>query len=147
MADVHLGRLARLLRMLGFDTAYNTAWSKPQLLKTAVTENRILLSRNRALSKNPFLQSFIVDSEKAPQQLEGVLTYFQLYHLLRPFSRCMVCNHPLQPVAKEAVLQLLQPQTLCHHQQFWQCPHCSRVYWQGSHYNRMLQQIRGLKQG
>lgn len=144
LADVHLGRLARQLRMLGFDTAYSAAWSKPQLLKTAVSENRILLTRQTALAQNPFLQTFIIESEHTAAQLAQVIAHFGVHHI-QPFTRCMVCNFLLEPVPKAEVLHLLQPVTIQEFHHFWQCPQCSRVYWQGSHYQRMMQQVNQLK--
>lgn len=147
VADVHLGRLARMLRMLGFDTAYDAAWTKPQLLKTAVAENRTLLSRNSTLSKNPFVQTLLITTENAPEQLAQVVGHFALQKSMRPFSRCIVCNYPIQPAAKEAVLHLLQPETIRRYESFWQCPNCSRVYWQGSHFDRMMRHIQQLEKG
>ena len=144
VADVHLGRLARQLRMLGFDTAYNSTWSKPQLLKTAVSENRILLTRQKALSQNPFLLTLIIESEHTAAQLAQVITHFGRHHI-DPFTRCMACNCVLERVPKANVLHLLQPATIQEFHHFWQCPQCSRVYWQGSHYQRMMQQVNQLK--
>lgn len=142
IADVHLGRLAKSLRLLGLDTLYTNHWSKPELIRLAVTEHRVLLSRNAALAPNPFTRTLIITSEDPVQQLEQVVLHFSLTdQQLNPYSRCLVCNEPIVPVPKEAVAHLIPEQTRLYYHRFWQCPQCLRVYWKGAHYQRMQELI------
>lgn len=143
VADVHLGKLARLLRMLGFDTAYRNDSALMELLITSDEETRILLSRNASLSKtHPGL--FIVTDEDALVQLKQVVQWFDLKNHFQPFSRCMVCNGVLDNVPKESIAHLLQKNTAGYFDQFWQCRDCRRIYWKGSHYERMLKTIENI---
>jgi hypothetical protein len=145
IADVHLGRLARMLRMLGFDTVYSNAFSNGELVNTALEQQRILLSRNRAIGKHyPLLTTFFISHDDPAAQLREVLQHFHLLPHIHPFSRCMVCNGILEPVLKEAILDKLPEKTAVYYHEFWQCTHCRRIYWKGPHYNRMLRLIQKI---
>lgn len=146
VADVHLGKLAKALRMLGFDTVYHNGFTKAGLIKIAVAENRVLLSRNASLEANPFIRVFIIQDEDPDAQLRQVITHFQLGAYITPFTRCLICNDLLQPVAKPEVVHRLPENTRLHFNEFWQCASCRRVYWKGSHYDRMQQIVQQIKQ-
>jgi len=147
IADVHLGKLARMLRMLGFDTAYNNAFSNAALISIALEQHRVLLSRNGIIGrKHPALTTFFISHDEPEAQLENVLQHFHLLPHIHPFSRCMVCNGILESVSKEDILEQLLEKTAIYYHQFWQCTNCKRIYWKGPHYNRMMrfiQQITG----
>ena len=146
VADVHLGKLAKTLRMLGFDTAYKNSFTTKELVAVAIKEGRILLSRNAAIGKkNDYIKTFVVQSEEYFEQLKSVLQHFQLKNKWQPFSRCMVCNGKLRIVLKEMISELLAENTWKHFNEFWQCSECNRVYWKGSHYNRMFVLIERLQ--
>ena len=139
IADVHMGKLARMLRMLGFDTMYNNAFSNAGLISIALEQDRVLLSRNRAIGrKHPALTTFFISHDEPEAQLENVLQHFQLLQHIQPFSRCMVCNGILEPVLKEDILEQLPEKTAIYYHEFWQCTNCKRIYWKGPHYNRMM---------
>lgn len=144
IADVHLGKLARLLRMLGFDIVYRNDYTSKELLKISDEENRILLSRNVALSKTHPDKCFIVSDEDPLVQLKQVIQHFDLNDRFQPFSRCMVCNGTLESVSKESIANLLQKNTSSYFNEFWQCKDCGRIYWKGSHYERMLKTIENI---
>lgn len=137
IADVHLGRLAKSLRMLGFDTVYSNSMPLPELLRLAHAEQRILLTRNTRLAQNPFIIKLILSSENPKQQLQEVASKFSLGTKLQPFSRCIRCNSLLEKVAKGNIVYLLPPNTAAAFEEFWQCAHCCQLYWKGSHYERM----------
>jgi uncharacterized protein with PIN domain len=147
IADVHLGKLARMLRMLGFDTVYSNAFSNAELVSIALEQERVLLSRNAAIGKkHPALITYFISHDDPEVQLEDVLQHFHLLQHIQPFTRCIVCNGILEPVSKEAVLTQLPEKTAVYYHEFWQCTNCKRVYWKGPHYNRMnslLQKITG----
>jgi uncharacterized protein len=145
IADVHLGRLAKMLRMMGIDTAYQNDYTKDQLLIQALNESRILLSRNAALASAQGIRCFIITSEQPEMQLKAVLDEFTLKDKLQPFTRCLLCNGTLHQQPKEAVRHLLQPNTANYFNEFWQCSTCNHIYWKGSHYDRMLQLIKRME--
>lgn len=145
IADVHLGRLAKWLRMLGFDTLYNNAFASGELVTLAGEENRILLSRNSTHSKNDSIDSLIITHEEPALQLQQVIQHFDLKESFRPFTRCLVCNGFLENVSKEAVLSRLQPNTAAFFHEFWQCLDCKRIYWKGSHFDRMMKMIESMQ--
>ena len=144
IADVHLGKLARLLRMLGFDTVYKNDFTLDELVKISDEENRILLSRNASLLKTHPDKCFIVSDEDPLVQLKQVIQHFGLNDRFQPFSRCIVCNGILESVSKENIAYLLQKNTASYFTEFWQCKDCQRIYWKGSHYDRMLKTIENI---
>jgi uncharacterized protein with PIN domain len=144
IADVHLGKLARLLRLLGFDTVYNNSFTATDLLTISKEQERILLSRNVLLAKVAGIKTFITTSEEPTTQLKQVVEHFELKKQFHPFSRCMVCNAPLQVVTKEKINNVLEKNTSMYFNEFWQCSNCRRIYWKGSHYERMLKTIENV---
>jgi uncharacterized protein len=144
VADVHLGKLARYLRLVGFDTIYNNSYTNKDLERIAIVENRILLSRNIAFAKNLRVKSFITKSENAFTQLKQAAEHFNLKNRVHPFSRCLLCNGRLEEVSKEKILDRLEQNTINYYEEFWQCQDCDHIYWKGSHYNRMFNLIEEL---
>nr|BAL57514.1 hypothetical conserved protein [uncultured Chloroflexota bacterium] len=144
--DNHLGRLTAHLRMLGLDALYHNDFQDKELLARALSENRILLSRDRRLLMHKTLQQGCLLYSTDPQeQLRQVVQRYHLLHWIRPFQRCMRCNHPLEPIAKEAILDRLLPLTRLYYNEFAHCPACDQIYWKGSHYERMEEFIRALR--
>jgi uncharacterized protein len=143
--DVHLGRLAAYLRMLGFDTLYRNDYADEELAAIAGDgERRILLTRDAGLLKRGAVtHGYYVRETNARRQLREIVTRFDLARLCRPFTRCMRCNTPLEDVAKEEVAAELPPRTAEAHHEFRRCPGCGRVYWKGAHYRRMLEMLPG----
>lgn len=142
IADVHLGKLAKALRLLGFDTLYNNNAIPQQLLATAGEQQRVLLSRYAPFTKALGSLSFTITSANPTEQLQEVVTHFQLKNAIQPFTRCLVCNGPLKTVSKAVINHLLEPNTRAAFNEFWQCKNCQRIYWKGSHYERMLQLVQ-----
>lgn len=136
--DVHLGRLAAYLRMLGFDSTYDNAASDPELARISSAQQRILLTRDRGLLKRSAVtRGYWVRQTGGRRQAAEVVGRFDLARSFRPFTRCMACNAILQMVAKEEVRPLLPPRAAASHDEFLRCPRCARVFWKGSHYRRM----------
>lgn len=145
--DVHLGRLAEYLRLLGFDTLYRNDYDDPELAQVAGDEARILLTRDLGLLKRSrVLYGSFVRSTDPQQQVIEVLSRFDFFSQLAPFRRCSRCNGLLQPVAKEAILERLQPATQQQHDEFHLCQGCGQIYWKGSHFGRMQQFIAQIQQ-
>lgn len=137
ICDVHLGKLAKWLRMLGFDTAYENYFINSELVNIALAEHRFLFSRNKAFEKSNSIQFFHINNENPEEQLFKIISHFQLKDKFHPFTRCIVCNGLLKPSAKSEVEKYLQRNTAEHFNEFWQCTNCNRIYWKGSHYERM----------
>ncbi|WP_128547063.1 Mut7-C RNAse domain-containing protein [Larkinella soli] len=138
--DTHLGRLAGYLRMLGFDTLYRNDYDDPELAEVSARENRILLTRDRGLLMHGIVQyGYYVRYTQPQAQVREVIGRYGLAGLVRPFTRCLHCNGLLIPVAKEVVLEQLPPLVREAQETFFRCPDCGKVYWPGTHYERMRQ--------
>jgi len=136
--DVHLGKLVKALRLLGFDSCYRNDYSDKAIAAIAEAENRIALTRDVGLLKQKAIRwGYWLRSQHLEAQLEEVMSYFHLKEKLRPFTRCMECNGLIAAVPKESVLGQLPLKTKEYFDEFYQCTSCSRVYWKGSHYERM----------
>lgn len=145
LLDNHLGRLAAYLRMLGFDCLYRNDYSDGELAAILETDERILLTRDRGLlMRRVVTHGYCPRSLDSLDQLREVMRRFDLAGRISPFHRCLRCNHPLETVSKEAVLDRLEPLTKLHFEEFRICPACQQIYWKGSHYERMQEIIRGL---
>jgi uncharacterized protein with PIN domain len=143
--DGHLGRLAAYLRMLGFDTLYRNDYDDPQLARISAEEHRILLTRDRGLLMRSAVTHGYCVREAAPwRQLAEVVERFDLHGCVAPFTRCMVCNELLREVAKEAVAGRMPAVSRAHYDEVWECPGCARVFWKGSHYQRMLRLLAAI---
>lgn len=139
VVDVHLGTLARRLRLLGFDTLYRNDYRDPEIIAIAMRERRIVLTRDRGILRNRCVtHGYLVRSTNPTEQLREVLERFDLREQLSPFTRCLRCNGGISPVARERIEHLLEPLTKGHHDEFYRCSDCGHVYWKGSHYQRLL---------
>ena len=146
--DLHLGRLAAYLRMMGFDTLYRNDYGDEELARTSSGEHRILLTRDIGLLKRAMVtHGCYVRETNARRQLAEVMRRFDLARLARPFTRCLRCNTPLVPAAREEVAHSVPPRTLALHDEYLRCPGCGGVYWKGSHYRRMQALIGSLDSG
>ncbi len=146
--DVHLGRLAAYLRMLGFDTLYKNDCDDPALAEISAGEHRILLTCDRLLlMRKQVTHGYFVRNRQPQQQLLEILSRFHLYDNLKPFTRCMHCNGKTQPVEKQAIETQLLPKTKKYYNEFFQCDSCKKIYWKGSHYLKMQEMISSVNKG
>lgn len=140
--DGHLGRLTAYLRILGLDCLYRNDYSDPALVAISMAEGRILLTRDRRLLMHKAIQDgCLIRSLDPKTQLREVVQRYNLSQWIRPFRRCLRCNHELQPVEKQAILERLLPLTRLYFDEFQICPNCQQIYWKGSHYERMRQLV------
>jgi uncharacterized protein with PIN domain len=137
--DVNLGKLARRLRMLGFDALYDNRYEDAEVADIAAAEGRIVLTRDRRLLfAKRITHGYWVRSTDPRRQVDEVLTRFDLRRQIRPFRRCMRCNGLLREVVPKAeVLDRLEPKTKLYYERFYQCGGCGKVYWEGSHIEDM----------
>lgn len=146
VADAHLGRLSHYLRMLGFDTWHGEDPGDSALVALARDEGRILLTRDKALLMHRGVtHGCYLPPDDPQEQLAYLVKRLQLCGTIRPFSRCMECNQPLQPLSREAAVEKVPNDILSDpRQDFLLCPSCDKAYWRGSHYDRMKERILGL---
>lgn len=136
--DIHLGKLASLLRLLGFDTLYKNDYDDPELAGISRNEGRILLTRDRGLLKrSQVTHGYCVRQHNPRAQIKEVLQRFDLARGISPFSRCLRCNGLIQAVGKNEILQLVPVGVQKRFVSFYRCDSCHRVYWEGSHYEKL----------
>jgi uncharacterized protein with PIN domain len=149
--DVHLGKLATHLRILGFDALYRNDYDDEELAAIASREHRMLLTQDRGLLKRSSITyGYAVRSDKPEVQVREVLERFDLYEAIAPLQRCPRCNGTLESVTKEAVADQLPLYTRLSYDEFSQCQDCQQVYWKGAHYDRIqsfIQQCRSTHWG
>ena len=145
VTDAHLGKLARYLRLVGFDTLFFNDIGDQRLVEISVSERRILLTRDRALlMRRTITHGRYVHAIEPWLQLAEVVERLDLAGQIRPFSRCMVCNGSIVAAQKDLIEEELPDQVIRQHDQFWRCRDCQKIYWQGSHYSNLLKSIAGL---
>ena len=146
VADGHLGKLVRDLRLLGIDVAYDAAAEDRQLVEIASRNNRALLTRDRRLLMHAALKhGYFLRSQNPLEQTIEVLRRFNPGSMSSPFSRCLRCNALLESAEKEKVIGQLEPLTKIYYEEFRRCTGCGQVYWSGSHFTKLqkrLEQIR-----
>lgn len=136
--DTHLGKLATYLRLLGFDTLYRNDYPDEALAHLSSTQQRILLTRDRGLLKRSIVtHGYCIRHIEPRQQVIEVLRRFKLFDQVKPLVRCTRCNGLLAPVDKEVILHHLNAETKKYYDEFSRCQDCGRVYWRGSHYQRI----------
>lgn len=138
LCDQHLGKLVRLLRFAGFDTAWDPSLREPQLALLASREGRTVVSRHRALLKrNQVNSGLLIRSNHADEQLTEVLRRFRLAGRVAAVGRCTRCNGPLVATAKQDVPVPIPPLTAAWREQYWLCAHCGHLFWEGTHVARL----------
>jgi hypothetical protein len=146
VADGHLGKLARDLRLLGFDTVYRNDADDTALMHTAIEEQRALLTRDRRLLMHARIRDgYCPRSDFVEDQIVEVMHRFDLRGGVRPYTRCLRCNGALEAVEKSAVMQELEALTKIYYEDFRRCRDCARVYWSGSHFAKLEARIEGIR--
>jgi len=146
VADCMLGRLAKWLRILGFDVLYFRKAEDPALVAVARREGRVLLTRDTGLIERPAKRAgrLCGRSDAWEDQVVQVLEEYGLWDEVRPNTRCVVCNLPLKPLSRERARNLVTPYVGERASAFALCPGCERVYWQGTHHGDMEKKIARL---
>jgi hypothetical protein len=136
--DVHLGKLATYLRLLGFDALYRNDYDDDELAQISSEEQRILLTQDRGLLKrSKVTYGYSVRSGNPEEQTAEVLQRFNLHHKIAPLQRCPRCNGELESVEKAAIEDQLPHYTRLSYDEFSQCQNCQQIYWKGAHYTRL----------
>lgn len=146
VADCHLGKLARDLRLLGFDVAYDHDADDRQLLAIMRESNRALLTRDRRLLMHAIVRhGYYLRSQNPINQTIEVLRRFDLFSAIAPFTRCLRCNAPLEEVKKNEVIQRLEPLTKIYYEEFRRCIGCGQIYWAGSHFSKLQERLKEIR--
>ncbi len=143
LLDVHLGKLTSFLRMLGFDSWYRNDYEDEELARISAEETRILLTRDLGLLKRSIVTyGYYIRATEPETQVRELLQRYDLFNLVQLCGRCVSCNGLLQPVEKELILHRLLPQTKEEIDEFKICGECAKIYWQGSHYDKIQEFVR-----
>lgn len=145
VADVHLGKLTRFLRLSGFDVFYKCHFNDPDIIKCALREKRIILTRDRRmLHVKEVVHGCCLHSQDAVEQLQQLNERYSLSKVADPFSRCLSCNGLLHNVDKKLIIDQLEPKTIRYYSDFKQCGSCGKVFWKGSHIESLMKVLGGI---
>jgi uncharacterized protein with PIN domain len=146
VADVHLGRLAKYLRMIGIDVLYKNNFNDDEIVRISLNEKRAILTKDRGiLKRNEVTHGYWLRSTKVKEQTIEVLKRFDLKNQIKEFSRCIECNQLLKQVQKKEILDELPLKVAQKQNEFYRCPSCKKLFWKGTHYHRMLSFIQSVK--
>ena len=136
--DVHLGKLARHMRLLGFDTIYDNSYADKTIALHSQNENRIVLTRDIGLLKNKIIsRGYWIRQTDPEKQIREILDTFDLYRKCQPFTRCIECNGLLEEIEKKEIDRFIPPLAKKYYAHFMQCHSCKRIYWEGTHYQKL----------
>ncbi len=143
--DVHLGKLARRLRLLGFDCLYQNDFADAEIMQLSLEQGRIILTCDRGILKHrQVLFGYLVRSDQVDVQVREVLARYLLFDRIRPWLRCISCNGLLERVEKAAIEHRLEPKTRLYYEDFHHCIDCDRLYWKGSHFEKINRWLETL---
>ncbi|MCL0088547.1 Mut7-C RNAse domain-containing protein [Dehalococcoidia bacterium] len=149
IVDLNVGKLAKRLRMLGYDALFINGLDDNELVRIALKEGRVLLTRDtgilrRGVAFTGKIKVVLIEADNVREQLRQVVETLHLEWGSDPFSLCLECNEPLIPRRKEEVRDLVPPYVLQTQEQYVQCPGCNRIYWRGTHWQRMREELAEL---
>ena len=149
IVDLNCGKLAKWLRMIGYDTKLFDHQDDKYLIHLALTENRIILTRDTQMMQRRIiaigeLKALLVTSDDPLRQIQQVVKELGLNFGFKPFSLCLECNRTLEKVSKENVKDRVPPYVYQNQTQYVECPHCHRVYWPGTHWQAMVKKLEKL---
>ncbi len=149
IADSNVGRLARWLRMMGYDTVFFDEGEDSLMVARALAENRILLTRDTEIMKRRLvtsgrLKAVLIATPKIEPQLRQVIDALHLDYQFKPFTLCLECNRPLVGRSQEEVKDRVPQHVLKTQSQYMECPTCRRVYWRGTHWQAMTRRLKKL---
>ena len=149
IVDQNVGKLAKYLRMLGFNSLFFIGADDSQMVKQALAEGRILLTRDTGIMQRRVitagrLKAVLLNSEEPEQQMSQLAAAFDLKSQSRPFTLCLECNQPLIFKTPPEVKDRVPPYVYKTQTQYMECPQCRRIYWQGTHWKAMLNKLEKL---
>ena len=146
IADAHLGKLVNYLRILGFDTLYYNDYGDQFLAEKSAEENRILLTKDHGLlMRKKVKYGYYIRNDNPKKQLSEVIHRYDLKDYINKSSRCPKCNHLLESVSKEKIIERLEPKTKKYYNEFYICTNCDQIYWKGSHFEKIEKLINDIE--
>ncbi|MEJ2103265.1 MAG: Mut7-C RNAse domain-containing protein, partial [Ignavibacteriaceae bacterium] len=146
IADVHLGRLTRYLRMMGFDVYYKNDLPDEGIVKISSKERRAILTRDIGiLKRTEVTHGYFIRSDNVEKQTEEVVNRFDLQKSIKEFTRCLECNTKLTKIEKEKIINRLPPKVAVSQNEFFICPKCQKLFWKGTHHQKMLSLVQKIK--
>lgn len=143
--DVHLGRLVRLLRLLGFDSLYRNDFGDKDIVRISLEDGRAILTRDIGILKLSEVQrGYWIRSQEPKSQLFEVMKHFHLRDRVRPFSRCLICNGRIAPVDRESIVPQIESHSAKNFREFHRCTSCVKIYWKGTHFESMQEIVKSL---
>ncbi|MBN1176765.1 MAG: Mut7-C RNAse domain-containing protein [Dehalococcoidales bacterium] len=149
IVDHNVGKLAKWLRMMGYDSLFFDGEDDTQMVRQALAEGRMILTRDAGIMKrrvvhNGRLKALLIESEEPERQMRQVMDRLHLNINLRPFTLCLECNHPLVERSREEVKDRVPPHVFKTQAQYMECPACRRIYWRGTHWEAMTRKLEKL---
>jgi Uncharacterized conserved protein len=149
IADNNVGKLAKWLRMIGYDTLLFKEVDDRKMIKIALNQSRVILTRDTQLMKRRLvtdgkLKAILIKQDDPKMQLQETAKILNLDYHFRPLALCLECNQPLMPRSKEEVRDLVPPHVFKTQNQYMECPMCHRIYWQGTHWQAMVKKLQCL---
>jgi len=150
--DHNVGKLAKWLRIMGYDTRFFEGTDDTDLVATALAEERVILTRDTQIAKrrlvtNGRIKVILIQSDDPEQQMRQVIHTLNLDCQLGPFTRCLECNQPLMARGKPEVKDLVPPYVFQTQNQYMECPACHRIYWRGTHWQAMTGRLKRFMEG
>ena len=152
IVDINVGKLAKWLRIMGYDSILFNDGDDSRMIATALDEDRIILTRDtqimrRRLITSGQLKAVLIKSDQLEQQLHQVMDALNIDSQFKPFSICLECNQPLAERSKEEVKERVPPYVFQTQSQYMECPACHRIYWRGTHWQAMTRKLEHLVKG
>jgi uncharacterized protein len=149
IADENVGKLARLLRLVGYDTLFFKGENDSQLVAMALAGDRIILTRDTHVPlRRPIasgkIRAVLIRDDSPAKQMQQVMSELELKDKRQPFSLCLECNRPLRPLSREEVQDRVPPYVWQTQKEYVECPNCRRIYWKGTHWEAMTRVLANI---
>ena len=147
IVDHNVGKLAKWLRMMGFDSLFFDGTDDSHMVARALAEGRVILTRDTGIMKRRVvtsgrLKAVLINSEEPERHIQQLMDTLDLRHQFRPFTLCLECNQPLVERSKEEVKERVPPYVYKTQSQYMECPACHRIYWRGTHWEAMTRKLK-----
>ena len=151
IVDNNVGKLAKWLRMMGYDTLFFSGSDDSRMVSTALNEGRVILTRDTQIMKRRVvtsgrLKAILIKSDKPELQMQQVINDLNLDCQFRPFAICLECNQPLLERSKQQMEGRVPPYVFQTQNQYVECPVCHRIYWRGTHWQRMTSKLKKFEE-
>jgi len=152
IVDNNVGKLAKWLRIMGYDVLFFNGKNDANMIATALAEERAILTRDTQIMKRRMvtrgqIKAILIKSDKPEQQMQQIIATLNLDCQYRPFTICLECNEPLLERTKQQVKDLVPPYVFQTQSQFVECPACHRIYWRGTHWQAMTKKLEKFMKG